>query len=394
MIWVAIGVGLALLIVAALLRAGTASLVRTPRADALFDAAEGRAGAQAVARLLEERELIQPALGAVHSALLVGASVPLVWALVSGVDGVSLAPLLIALVVLLVVIGDLVPRFVGRRRPRSLAYHLAPLLRAAHAVGAPFVDTAWTEEEEEDVDEGDDGEDEIELITSVLEFSETVVREVMVPRPDMITVQASTSLAELMELVEEHGYSRFPVEGEGVDDIVGLVIVKDLLPVLTGGTLPSSVVEFMRPIDAVPETKRVPELLRDMQASRTHLALVVDEYGGTAGLVTIEDLLEELVGEIVDEYDEDELMFVEREDGSWVVDGRMPVEDLAELAGVDLPDDEWDTVGGLVLGLAGRVPRENERFDVEGLTVRVTRVQGRRVSEVRVQRRVVARDTA
>lgn len=394
MIWIAVGAGVLLLLVAALLRAGAASLIRTPRADALFDAAEGRAGAHAVARLLEERDLIQPSLGAMHSALMAAASVPLVWALVSGVDGGALLVLLVCLVLVLVVVGDLLPRFVGRRRPRSLAYHLAPLLSAAHAVGARFVDTAGEVEDEEHPEEGDDGEEEIELITSVLEFSETVVREVMVPRPDMVVVQATTGLAELTDLVEEHGFSRFPVAGEGVDDIVGLVIVKDLLPVLVAGEVPSSVVEFMRPIDAVPETKRVSDLLRDMQASRTHLALVVDEYGGTAGLVTIEDLLEELVGEIVDEYDDDELMFVEREDGTWVVDGRMPVEDLAELVGAELPDDEWDTVGGLVLGLAGRVPRENERFDIDDLTVRVTRVQGRRVSEVRVQRRVVARDTA
>ncbi len=132
--------------------------------------------------------------------------------------------------------------------------------------------------------------------------------------------------------------------------------------------------------------KRIPELLRDMQVSKSHMAIVVDEFGGTAGLVTIEDLLEELVGEIVDEYDDDELMFEELDDGSWKVDGRLSVHDLSEMIDADLPNEEWDTVAGLVLGLAGRVPRERETFEAEGVAITVRRVQGRRVQEVVVQR--------
>lgn len=393
MIWLAAALGTVLLLVAALLRAGTASLMRTPRADAILDAAEGRRGARTAARILDERELILPALGAVHSAVMVAASVSLVWATVDVTDGMTQLASLIALVAGLVLVGDLLPRLAGRRRPRALAYRLAPVLAPAFRIGARFVD-AVDDGEDEESENGDDDEEEIELISSVLEFSDTVVREVMVPRPDMVTVASAAGLRELMELVEEHGFSRMPVAGDGIDDIVGLVIVKDLLPVLAAGRAPHTVAEVMRPIDAVPETKRVSDLLREMQASRTHLALVVDEYGGTAGLVTIEDLLEELVGEIVDEYDEDESMIVERDDGTWTVDGRLPVEDLAEMLEVELPDDEWDTVGGLVLGLAGRVPREGEVFDVGDLTASVTRVQGRRVSEVRVRRRMSAGDPA
>ena len=393
MIWLAAALGTVLLLVAALLRAGTASLMRTPRADAILDAAEGRRGARTAARILDERELILPALGAVHSAVMVAASVSLVWATLDVTDGMTQLASLIALVAGLVLVGDLLPRLAGRRRPRALAYRLAPVLAPAFRIGARFVD-AVDDGEDEESENGDDDEEEIELISSVLEFSDTVVREVMVPRPDMVTVASAAGLRELMELVEEHGFSRMPVAGDGIDDIVGLVIVKDLLPVLAAGRAPHTVAEVMRPIDAVPETKRVSDLLREMQASRTHLALVVDEYGGTAGLVTIEDLLEELVGEIVDEYDEDESMIVERDDGTWTVDGRLPVEDLAEMLEVELPDDEWDTVGGLVLGLAGRVPREGEVFEVGDLTASVTRVQGRRVSEVRVRRRMSAGDPA
>ena len=139
----------------------------------------------------------------------------------------------------------------------------------------------------------------------------------------------------------------------------------------------------MRPAHFVPETKRVSELLRELQREKVHLAIVVDEFGGTAGIVTIEDLIEEIVGEIADEYDTEEHMVV-TEDGGYVVDGRVSVEDLSELVGVRLPDEDWDSVGGLVLGLAGRVPEEGETFEVEGLRLTAERVQGRRVARVRV----------
>jgi CBS domain containing-hemolysin-like protein len=140
----------------------------------------------------------------------------------------------------------------------------------------------------------------------------------------------------------------------------------------------------MRPAYFVPETKRVSDLLRDMQTGKVHIAVVVDEFGGTAGIVTIEDLIEELVGEIVDEHDTEEEMVEVAEDGRLLVDARLSVEALSELVGVDLPDEEWDTVGGLVLGLAGRVPREAETFEVDGVALTATRVQGRRVAQVSV----------
>jgi CBS domain containing-hemolysin-like protein len=200
----------------------------------------------------------------------------------------------------------------------------------------------------------------------------------------MVVVEADASLPGLMRVIDEHGFSRIPVVGEGVDDVVGVLITKDLLPRLANGDRPTQVSDLMRPIDFVPETKRVSDLLREMQASKSHMAVVVDEYGGTAGLVTIEDLLEELVGEIVDEYDEDELLVEDLGDGSWRVDGRLPVSDLSEILGAELPDEDWDTVAGLVLGLAGRVPHERERFEVGLADLEVTRLQGRRVAEVNV----------
>jgi CBS domain containing-hemolysin-like protein len=163
-----------------------------------------------------------------------------------------------------------------------------------------------------------------------------------------------------------------------------MVMVKDLLPLLGEGRRPASVAEVMRPVEFVPETKLASALLGEMQANHQHQMIVVDEYGEVAGLVTIEDLLEELVGEIADETDEEEIFISARRDGGWDVDGRLPVDDLARLAGVDLPDEDWDTVAGLVMGLAERVPDEGEQFSHGPLTLTVTRMQGRRVADVSV----------
>ncbi|HSJ28992.1 MAG TPA: hemolysin family protein [Acidimicrobiia bacterium] len=379
---------------AAVLRTGAASLVMTPRADALHDAAEGRRGADRVARLLEHPEVIVPSINIVHSLLLVLAAVPSTWVIAVETAGTATAALLGGLVVGLTVFADLAPRVIGRSRPRVIAYRFGRVLGAAIALGSSVVEIL--SDDAADEDDGDDAQDEEEvgLIESVLIFAETIVREVMVPRTDMVTIAIDADIDSLLAVIDENGYSRIPVAGEGgLDDIVGVVIAKDLLPRLANGERPVSISEVMRPVEHIPETKRVPELLRDMQVAKSHLAIVVDEFGGTAGLVTIEDLLEELVGEIVDEYDEDELMVEELEDGSWKVDGRLSVHDLSEMIDRELPNDEWDTVAGLVLGLAGRVPRERETFETAGVSLTVRRVQGRRVQEVLVRRLVTSEST-
>ena len=161
---------------------------------------------------------------------------------------------------------------------------------------------------------------------------------------------------------------------------------KDLLGVADNDDGPVSVTRIMRPVYFVPETKRVPDLLRDMQSRQQHMAIVVDEFGGTAGLVTIEDLLEELVGEIIDEYDTEEPLLVELDNGGYLVDGRFSVDDLGEILDVELEHDEWDTVSGLVLDLAGRVPHVGEAFEVGDVHFEVAAIQGRRVTQIRVTR--------
>jgi CBS domain containing-hemolysin-like protein len=379
---------------AAALRAGGASLVRTPRADALHDAAEGDRRATIVASLLEDRARIQPATSVVHSTLLVTASLPAAWALSQLLDGWQLIVGLVVGAVVLVMFGDLLPRKLGREHPRLMAYRLSPLLRLAISAGDKAADLINDDDADEsngdsngDHDEVD--REEIELISSVLEFSDTIVREVMVPRTDMITVASGLTSEEALDLIIEHGFSRIPITGDGIDDVVGIVYAKDLLQLMDTRSEPKPVLDIARTAHHVPETKLVPALLREMQASQAHMAIVVEEFGGTAGLVTIEDLLEELVGEIVDEYDVEAPMVEPLPDGQYLVDARMSVDDLNELLGTTLPDEEWDTVGGLVLGLAGRVPIVGERFELDGAELTPERVQGRRVERVRVGRRSV-----
>ncbi|HLA67011.1 MAG TPA: hemolysin family protein [Acidimicrobiia bacterium] len=384
---VALGLAVVLTGFAAALRFGGASLVRTHRADALRDAAEHHRGAAIVAELLDEPVTIQPSLGMVHAALLVSAAIPAAWALSSIASGWLLAVALVALGIALVLLGDTLPRSFGRATPRGPAYRLAPLLAAAVAMGRRAADFIYDEDDDDgsdDADEDADDAEQIELISSVLEFTDAIVREVMVPRTDMITISASEDTDRALDLVIARGRSRIPVTGDDLDDIVGVLYARDLLTLFDAGEGPRPVTRLMRPVHLIPETKRVSELLRELQASKVHLAVVVDEFGGTAGLVSIEDLLEEIVGEIVDEYDVEQPMVELLSDGEYLVDARMAVGDLGDLVGHEIPDDDWDTVGGLVLGLAGRVPEEGESFDIDHLVLTADRVQGRRVSRVRV----------
>lgn len=379
-------VAVAALALAAWLRAAGSAITRVPRADALRDEADGVRGAGIVAELLEEREAITPAVAMVGSALLVMAAVAAT-ALVTAEQTLGTAIAYAAIVFLVVfLLGDLAPRQLGRRRPRSIAYRSARLLAAAVSLGGWASDliTESNGDEEGEIEPEPETvtEQEREMIDSVLEFGDTVVREVMTPRPDMVTVPVTATVDDLISVTTDEGFSRIPVTSNG--DVVGMVMVKDLLPLLGEGRRPASVAEVMRPVEFVPETKLASALLGEMQANHQHQMIVVDEYGEVAGLVTIEDLLEELVGEIADETDEEEIFISARRDGGWDVDGRLPVDDLARLAGVDLPDEDWDTVAGLVMGLAERVPDEGEQFSHGPLTLTVTRMQGRRVADVSV----------
>ncbi|MDH4276461.1 MAG: hemolysin family protein, partial [Acidimicrobiia bacterium] len=227
---------------------------------------------------------------------------------------------------------------------------------------------------------------ERDLIESVIEFGGTVVREVMVPRTDMITVEREVTVEEALEVSSVVGFSRVPVVGENIDDVVGLAYVKDLIRAELDDNAGQTVERLMRRAHFVPETKKVAELLREMQQDKFHMAIVVDEYGGVAGLVTLEDLIEELVGEIVDEYDVDEAQVERLVDGSLRVDARILIDELNDLGTLALPEGDWDTVGGLVFDVFGRVPGAGEVCEVDGYRLKVERLQGRRITRVLVTR--------
>jgi len=375
------------LFLTAIVRAAGATLVRTPRADALHDAGEGDARAGVVADLLEDRLRIQPALGTVVTTLLILAVIPASWALSRLLSGWQLAIAFAAMTVLLVLLSDLIPRTIGRSRPRSFAYRFSRLLAIAIRVGDAANDLVSDEDDDEDNDDEDEDREERELISSIIEFGDTIVREVMVPRTDMVTLPAAASTDDAVDLVLEAGRSRIPVTGDNIDDIVGLLYARDLLTLYDQAAPPRPARDLAHEAYFVPETKAISELLREMQAKQKHLAIVVDEFGGTAGVVTIEDLIEEIVGEIVDEYDDEEPMVVPLESGDYLVDARLDVDDLASTLDLRFPEEEWDTVGGLVLGLAGRVPDVGESFEYNGIMLIAEDVQGRRIARVRVTRR-------
>lgn len=225
---------------------------------------------------------------------------------------------------------------------------------------------------------------EHELIGSLIAFDDTLVREVMVPRPDMGCVASGSTVAEAMAEAARSGFSRLPVTGAGLDEIVGVVLAKQLLQVHLEGRDEILVERIARPPEFVPETMKADDLLRAMQRGQFHLAVVVDEYGGTAGLVTMEDLLEEVVGEIVDEFDSEEPLAEEIAGGGVRVHGRMPIDELDELLGVDLPDGDWDTVGGMLFDALGHVPERGEMVERGGRLFTVEQVEGRRITRVRI----------
>jgi len=228
--------------------------------------------------------------------------------------------------------------------------------------------------------------DERNFIRSVIEFGDTIVREVMVPRIDMVDVSAEATVRAALDTAVATGRSRLPVLGEGVDDVVGIVNLRHLAGLLAEGKGDDLVAEHMGEASFVPETKKVASLLTQIRQGTSHLFVVVDEYGGTAGLVTLEDVLEELVGEITDESDEPQDDDVEVLDGAaLVVSGRLNIDDVNDEYELSLPKDGWDTVGGLVLDLAGGVPDQGDVFSVGPYVLTVVRMDGRRIEEVLIE---------
>jgi len=410
---------LALLVVATFFAASETALTRVSRFQVLQMVEDGQRGAPRLARLLEDPPRFL--------------NVILFLLLVVQLAGASLATLLaqhitrsygwiistFGMTFLIFVFAEAAPKTYAIQHADRVALRVAPvinrltsvpglqtLIRGLVAIAnivtpgegfkrGPFVTEAEIRSMAEvAAEESVIEEEEKEMIHSIFEFGDTVVREVMVPRPDIVGVDVTTPLDDVLEMMLEKGFSRMPVWEDGdVNKIVGLVYAKDVMRVLhrsrsgrNGRRDAKKLKDILRKAMFVPESKKVSELLREMQAKKLHMAIVVDEYGDTDGLVTLEDLLEEIVGEIEDEYDRDEPQVKPIDENTFLVNGRLPIDELSELLDVELPDAEWDTVGGLMAGLLGQVPKRGQEVAFQGLTFRAERVQGRRIGQVLIRK--------
>ena len=387
------------------------ALVRTTRSRARGLREEGRHGAEALVRLAEAPErFLNPLLLLVLICQLVSATlVGVVAGDLFGAAGVIVA--MVAEVVVIFVLFEAIPKNFAVAHPDSAALLAAPVVGAI--VGFPPVRWSarallalaqWaiglfgstgsrprmTESEVlamADVAHEDQAtaSEERNFIHSVIEFGDTVVREVMVPRPDMVDVPSDASVRDALRVAIDSGRSRLPVLGEGVDDVVGIVNLRVLASLVEEGRGEEPVGEHAGAVHFVPETKRVASLLSEIRRAQSHLVMVVDEYGGTAGLVTLEDILEELVGEITDESDVN-VQVAMAAAGSITLSGRLNIDDANLDYDLALPKDGWDTVGGLVLDLAGGVPEVGDEFYVRDYRLTVNRLDGHRIEEVRVER--------
>ncbi len=398
-----------LLVACAVLALAETALVRMGRAKAKSLADEGKRGAKVLVRLTEDPQgFLNPVLLLVLICQLVVATLVGILAVRwFGAWGVAAAT--VFEIVVIFVFAEAVPKNWAVHHPERAALFSAPLVSAV--IGFPPV--RWvsgglnglanlfighkggsagalvTESEllamADVAMEGDVIEtEERALIHSIIEFGDTVVREVMVPRTDMVTIGTDETVEAALDVALEAGRSRVPAVEQQIDDVAGIAYTKDLIQGVRAGRGDEPVGSHLRSAHFVPETKRVADLMREMQSEKFHLAVVVDEYGGTAGLVTLEDLIEELVGEIVDEFDVEEIPVEQLPGGALRVSARLPIDDVNDLLDAHLPTGAWDTVGGLVFDLLGHVPVTGESVTSDGLRLEVARVNGRRIERVTI----------
>ena len=396
----------------ALITAADASirLISRSRTRRLVDA--DVMGASALDRLVERPSRVAAALALWRGVAYSATAATLAWAGVVVVEsdlrlGVALAGAG-AGALLLFTVGEALPRTLAVQNPERVGLASAPLASKAVVLLSPVarfltagwvglaslvardpVTDAWLTGDEyggETGDEEDAGRNEAEerFFDAVVDFANTIVREVMVPRTDMVCLEDIATVPQAVAVIAESGFSRLPVFHDTVDDIKGVLFAKDLLACVSAADCPPSVEPMIREAYFVPETKSVDELLLEMRERKTHMALVADEYGGTAGLVTIEDLLEEIVGEIFDEYDRAVPMVTELEDGGLLLDARLPIDDFNDLLGTAI-DIEADSIGGLFVELAGHIPHPGEEIDVEGVRLTARDVEGTRIRTIHVR---------
>jgi putative hemolysin len=325
---------------------------------------------------------------------------------------ISLGIIVITIGFLVVVFGELVPKSLALRSSEAVALRVAPTIRvlatmfrfpvkiltfASNLLLAPlkdrtsFTETRISEEEfklmlKEGTKAGVFDKTEHELIESIFEFTDTTAKEVMVPRPDIVALNIEMPRDRIVKIVLEEGYSRMPVYRETVDNIIGMVYTKDLLGLLEYRDV-IILEDIIRPAYFVPETKKISQLMRELQAQKLHMAIVIDEFGGTEGIITMEDIVEEIVGEIHDEYDDVVRDIESMSDGSFLVNARTPIKEFNERFHLDIPEtDEYETVSGLLSKVTGRIPDQNEEIMYEGLSFVIVKKSQRRIRLVRVRK--------
>ncbi|HKE53350.1 MAG TPA: hemolysin family protein [Actinomycetota bacterium] len=415
--WFEVAIVLILILVVALLGAAEVSITRTNRVRAYRFQEEQRRGAGSLVKIAENpAPYLNVVLLLVLLATIGGTTIATSIAVrLFESAGELIATLVMTL--LLFVFAEVTPKTFAIQQTDRVALFLAPLIvglgqlfgpvasglvKVANLImpgkglpQGPFITEhelralAEVASEEEQIEEG-----EKELIHSIFEFGDTIVREVMIPRPDIIAIEADKTLRDVQALVLQDGYSRIPVFNEDLDDVAGIVYAKDVLKATHQGKHDMPLLEVVREVHFVPESKKVADLLREMQREKFHIALVTDEYGSVVGLVTLEDLLEELVGEITDEYDTEEPEIEQVADDVYRVDGKLSIDEVNEVLDVELPDEEWDTVGGLMLGLMGSIPEEGEEVSYQNLRFTAEQVNGRRISKVLITREEAPQEPA
>jgi len=337
------------------------------------------------------------------------------FAVLTGQKGVSLgsiATLLASVAIYIVICEHLLPSILVRRNPERVLTLLLPsfnvIAGAMMPISSPLVQLLTSGKPErppaaEEAMDGEPGEvahayleageeqgliegDEKRLLQSIVDFGDTLAREVMTPRPDIVAIQANATVADLRALFREQEYSRFPVFKDNLDNILGMIRVKDLLQIDETMLDRHAITALIRPVTFVPETKRVPDLLKEFQRKQVQMAIVVDEYGGTAGLVTLEDLIEEIVGEIRDEDDVESEPVVDEGNGSYVFSAKVSFEQLRDRLDLEIEPEGFETVGGYILARVGRVPAVGESFELDGLHVEVLEAERRRIHKVRFRK--------
>jgi len=396
------------LVLLVLVSAAEAAVASSHRARPRLLAGKGPIRSQSLAGYLRESREVYTTLALARSLALIGSTAIVVYLVLreAGINWATVAVTFVATLAGLALI-QVVPRLVVSANPQRWAVYLGPfvaviriLLRPPTALlelparvlvrgPQPAAEPADDAEELLHLAEMKNGAgtmdaEERAMIRGIMALEETTAREIMVPRTDIVAVASDASFDDVVRIIVEQGYSRIPVFENTMDNVIGVVHAREVLGFLANGGQPPDVKSLARPAYFVPESKRVDELLAEMRRNKLSIAIVVDEYGGTAGLVTVEDLLEEIVGEITDEFDRDEESIHRISDNEAILDASVGIDELEELFGVKVEEGDFDSVGGFILSHLGKMPTAGEEVRVDGLVVRILGVSGRRIKRVRV----------